>query len=227
MLDRILESLSSLLELSAAAPFIAFIAGVITSLTPCSLSQIPLVLGYVGKEASPGKAFRLSLVYALGSAVTFTAFGIAASLFGTLLGAAFSWWYIILGIIMMLMALQMWGIISIAPSTYLAAKNRHRGYIGALIAGIIGGVFSSPCSTPVLIALIAMIAAEESMMRGALLMLLYALGCTALSIALGSSPSLIRKVGQNEKMRKISKALNILLGILVFIIGAVLLYLGF
>ena len=72
-----------------------------------------------------------------------------------------------------------------------------------------------------------MIAAEESMMRGALLMLLYALGCTALSIALGSSPSLIRKVGQNEKMRKISKALNILLGILVFIIGAVLLYLGF
>ena len=227
MLDRILESLSSLLELSAAAPFIAFIAGVITSLTPCSLSQIPLVLGYVGKEASPGKAFRLSLVYALGSAVTFTAFGIAASLFGTLLGAAFSWWYIILGIIMMLMALQMWGIISIAPSTYLAAKNTRRGYPGALIAGIIGGIFSSPCSTPVLIALIAMTAASESMVRGAVLMLLYAAGCSALSVILGSSPSLIRKLGQKKEMRIISRILTFLLGLAVLIIGAVLLYLGF
>ena len=226
-MDSILESLSHLMTGNAAAPIAAFIAGVITSLTPCSLSQIPLVLGYVGKEASPGKAFRLSLVYAAGSAVTFTAFGIAASLLGTLLGAAFSWWYIALGIIMLLMALQIWGIINIAPSTYLAAKNRHRGYLGALIAGVIGGIFSSPCSTPVLIALIAMIAASESTVKGAVLMLLYSIGCTALSVALGSSPSLIRKIGQNDRMRKASKALSILLGCGVFIIGIVLLYLGF
>ena len=227
MLDSILEALSPMLESSVTAPIAAFLAGVITSLTPCSLSQIPLVLGYVGKEASPGKAFRLSLVYAAGSAVTFTAFGIAASLLGTLLGAAFSWWYIALGIIMLLMALQIWGIINIAPSTYLAAKNRHRGYLGALIAGVIGGIFSSPCSTPVLIALIAMIAASESTVKGAVLMLLYSIGCTALSVALGSSPSLIRKIGQNDRMRKASKALSILLGCGVFIIGIVLLYLGF
>ena len=227
MLDSILEALSPMLESSVAAPIAAFLAGVITSLTPCSLSQIPLVLGYVGKEASPRKAFRLSLVYAAGSAVTFTAFGIAASLLGTLLGAAFSWWYIVLGIIMLLMALQIWGIINIAPSTYLAAKNRHRGYLGALIAGVIGGIFSSPCSTPVLIALIAMIAASESTVKGAVLMLLYSIGCTALSVALGSSPSLIRKIGQNDRMRKTSKALSILLGCGVFIIGIVLLYLGF
>lgn len=226
-MDSILESLSHLMTVSAAAPIAAFIAGVITSLTPCSLSQIPLVLGYVGKEASPKKAFRLSLVYAAGSAVTFTAFGIAASLLGILLGAAFSWWYIALGIIMLLMALQIWGIINIAPSTYLAAKNKHRGYLGALIAGVIGGIFSSPCSTPVLIALIAMIAASESTVKGAVLMLLYSIGCTALSVALGSSPSLIRKIGQNDRMRKAAKVLSILLGCGVFIIGIVLLYLGF
>ena len=88
MLDSVLEGLSGLLANNAAAPIAAFIAGVITSLTPCSLSQVPLVLGYIGKEASPKKAFRLALVYAAGSAVTFTAFGVAASLFGMLLGAA-------------------------------------------------------------------------------------------------------------------------------------------
>ena len=227
MIDGILSSLSAMLSDPVAAPFAAFIAGIITSITPCSLSQIPLVLGYVGQEASTGKAFRLSLVYAAGSAVTFTSFGIAASLLGTLLGAAFSWWYLLLGAIMILMAMQIWGIISIAPSTYLAARNTKRGYIGALIAGVIGGIFSSPCSTPVLIALIAMIAASESTVRGAVLMLLYSAGCTALSVALGASPSLIRRIGQNEGMRKASKALSVLLGCGVFAIGIVLLYLGF
>ena len=81
MLDSVLQRLSeSIAESGWLSPVIALAAGLITSITPCALSQIPLVLGYVGKEASPGKAFRLSLVYALGTAVTFTAFGIAAAL---------------------------------------------------------------------------------------------------------------------------------------------------
>ena len=227
MIDGILSSLSAMLSDPVAAPFAAFIAGIITSITPCSLSQIPLVLGYVGQEASTGKAFRLSLVYAAGSAVTFTSFGIAASLLGTLLGAAFSWWYLLLGAIMILMAMQIWGIISIAPSTYLAAKNRKRGYLGALIAGIIGGIFSSPCSTPVLVALIAMIAATGSTVRGAFLMLLYSAGCTALAVVLGAFPSVIRRIGQNSGFRIVSRILDVLLGAAVFLIGLVLLYLGF
>ena len=228
MLDGILTKLSEAVGSAGwLSPVIALAAGLITSITPCALSQIPLVLGYVGKEASPGKAFRLSLVYAAGTAVTFTSFGVAAALLGTLVGNAGRWWYFVLGAIMVLMALQMWGIVNLVPSTYLAAANRRRGYIGALIAGVIGGIFSSPCSTPVLIALIAMIAASESTVRGALLMLLYSAGCTALSVALGASPSLIRRIGQNEGMRKASKALSVLLGCGVFAIGIVLLYLGF
>lgn len=226
MLDSLLESLSTLLSGPFAA-FAALLAGIITSITPCSLSQIPLVLGYVGKEASPGKALRLSLVYAAGSAVTFTAFGSVAAILGNLVGSAFSWWYIILGLLMVLMALQMWGIINIVPSTYLAAKNRKRGYLGALIAGVIGGIFSSPCSTPMLIALIALVAAEQNLVRGILLMLLYSIGCTFLAVVLGASPAMLTKLGKKEGFRKTAKVLNYLLGALVLLIGATLMYLGF
>ena len=143
-MDAILNTLSEAIRDGGIyAPLLALVAGVITSITPCAMSQLPLVLGYVGKEASPGKAFRLSLVYAAGSAVTFTAFGIAAALLGRLIGNAGRWWYILLGVLMILMALQMWGVVNIIPSTYLAAMNRKRGYLGALAAGILGGVFSS------------------------------------------------------------------------------------
>ena len=226
-MDSILESLSHLMTGNAAAPIAAFIAGVITSLTPCSLSQIPLVLGYVGKEASPGKAFRLSLVYALGTAVTFTAFGIAAALLGNLIGNASWWWYLILGILMILMALQMWGIVNIIPSTYLAAANRKRGYLGALIAGVLGGIFSSPCSTPMLVVILSIAGAEGEAIKGGFLLLCYSIGCTALAVLLGASPSLIRKLGQKESMRKASTVLNIILGILVLAIGLYMLYLAF
>ena len=108
----------------------------------------------------------------------------------------------------------------------VASYEQNGGYLGALIAGIIGGIFSSPCSTPVLVALIAMIAATESTAQGAFLMLLYSIGCTALAVVLGSFPSIIRKIGRNGTFRLVSRILNILLGAGVFLIGLVLLYLG-
>ncbi len=228
MIDSILSALSSSVAGAGwMAPVIAFAAGVITSITPCALSQLPLVLGYVGREASPGKAFRLSLVYAAGSAVTFTSFGIAAALLGRLAGNAGRWWYLLLGVLMILMALQMWEVVSIIPSTYLAAINRRRGYLGALAAGILGGIFSSPCSTPMLVALLSLAAAEGELLNGAFLLLLYSAGCTALAVVLGSSPSLIGKLGRNSRFRSAAKVLNIILGIAVLAIGLYMLYLAF
>lgn len=94
--------------------------------------------------------------------MTFTALGFIASIAGSLIGTPVSWWYIILGIIMVLMALQTWGIYEIIPSSYLLSKNTKKRFVGAFIAGILGGVFSSPCSTPVLIALLAIVAGKGS-----------------------------------------------------------------
>ena len=89
------------------APLLALLAGILTSVTPCSLSSIPLVVGYVGGtgQAEPKRALRLSLTFALGSAITFTALGVIASMAGRLIGTSASWWYIILGVLMVLMAL--------------------------------------------------------------------------------------------------------------------------
>ena len=228
MIESILRNMADMISQGGiSAPLIAFIAGIITAVTPCSLSQLPLVLAYVGREESPSKAFRLSAVYSVGLAVTFTAFGAAAALLGNLIGNAGKLWYMILGALMVLMSLQILGIFNPIPSTYLSAANKRRGYRGALIAGILGGVFSSPCSTPVIIALLTVIAAEGTLARGILLMLLYALGSSALALVLGFSPALIRKLGRSEKMHSVSRVLNAVLGIAVLALGLYMLYLGF
>ncbi len=229
-MEALLESLSALiLENAWLAPVIALLAGVLTSFTPCALSSVPLVVGYVGAKGqkSTKRSFLLSLTFALGSAITFTALGVMATLAGTLLGNYASWWFIILGIIMLLMALQTMGIYEIIPSSYLIAKSKRIGYIGALIAGILGGVFSSPCSTPVLIALLAVVASSESFIFGIVLLLLYSIGHGILAVICGTSVGFVEKLSQSEKYGRASKVLKLVMGILIALIGFYMFYLAF
>ena len=74
-MNEILESISVIIKESIwLAPLLALVAGMLTSVTPCSLSTIPLVIGVVGGtgQTETKKAFKLSLIFALGTAITFT-----------------------------------------------------------------------------------------------------------------------------------------------------------
>lgn len=210
------------------APLLALLAGVLTSLTPCSLSSIPLVIAYVGGiGVEPKKALRLSLVFALGAAITFSILGVIAASVGQLLGTGAKWWYLVLGVLMVLMALQTWEIVNVIPSTNLVGKSKLRGYLGALIIGMLGGVFSSPCATPVLVALLAIAAGSGNLRWGALLMLVYGVGHGALAVLAGSSIGAVNKLMQSERYGKLSRVLKIGMGILILFIGLYLFYLGF
>ena len=229
-MTAILKSLSELITKSAwLAPLIALLAGVLTSFTPCSLSSIPLVIGYVGGvgRRDTKRAFWLSVTFAAGAAVTFTVLGVVASLAGKLMGTSASWWYLILGVLMVLMALQTWGIYEIIPSSYLISKNTRKGFVGAFIAGILGGIFSSPCSTPVLIALLAIVAGKGSILWGILLLLLYSIGHGILAIVAGTSIGFVQKLSSSEKYGKASNVLKIAMGALILLIGFYMFYLGF
>ncbi|MEA4972463.1 Thiol:disulfide interchange protein DsbD [bioreactor metagenome] len=229
-MTQLLENISKIMIDSPwIAPFFAFAAGIITSFTPCSLSSIPLVIGYVGGtgERDVKRAFKLSLTFVIGSAVTFTVLGVIASTAGRLIGNSANLWYIILGVLMILMALQTWGIFEIIPSSYLLSKNTKKGFIGAFIAGLLGGIFSSPCSTPVLIALLAIVAGKGSLLWGILLLLLYSAGHGILAVVAGTSVGFVQKLSQSEKYGKVSAFLKFIMGSIILLIGFYMFYLGF
>ncbi len=229
-MDAILESLSELILSNVwLAPVLALLAGVLTSFTPCALSSVPLVVGYVGAsgQKTTKRALSLSITFALGTAITFTALGIMATIAGTLIGNYSSWWYIALGVVMLLMSLQTMGIYEIIPSSYLLSRSKKKGYLGALIAGILGGVFSSPCSTPVLIALLAVVAGSDSFAFGIVLLLLYSIGHGILAVICGTSVGFVQKLSQNEKYGKASSVVKVIMGILIALIGFYMFYLAF
>jgi cytochrome c biogenesis protein CcdA len=212
------------------APAIALIAGVLTSVTPCSLSSVPLVIAFVGGTGrkNPAAAFRFSLVFALGMAITFTALGTAASALGKLLNfGTSSWWYVLLGALMVAMALQTWGIFTLIPASYAQSRNTRRGYMGAFLTGILGGLFSSPCATPVLIALLALVSRNANPVWGVALLLLYSIGHSVLVIAAGTFMGLTGKLTQNHRYGIFARSVNILLGAGILVAGLYLLYLGF
>lgn len=211
------------------APILALLAGILTSFLPCSLTNIPLIIGYVGGtgEKNTKKALGYSLVFAIGSAVTFVVLGIVATTAGKLIGTTSTWWYIVLGVVMLLMALQTWGIFNFIPSTNLITKGKKRGFIGALLAGILGGLFSSPCSTPILIVLLAMIAGKANMLFGIFLMLLYSIGHSALAIIAGTSIGFVQKLNSNERFERIGTILKIVMGVVILFIGFYMFWLAF
>ena len=226
LLDKIAPLLT---EIGWLTPVLALLAGVITSFTPCALSTIPLVVGYVGgtSQKDSKTAFKLSLIFILGMAVTNTGLAVAATLAGKIVGNTNPWWYIVLGVLMVFMALQTWGIFEIIPSSYLISKNTKKGGIGALIAGLLGGIFSSPCATPVLVVLLAIVSIQGNILWGILLFVLYSIGHGVLSVIAGTSLGFVQKLAANEKYGKFSKILTIVMGFLILAMGLYMFYLGF
>ncbi|AGA68489.1 thiol:disulfide interchange protein [Desulfitobacterium dichloroeliminans LMG P-21439] len=230
IINQWLESISAGISMNSwVAPLLALVAGVLTSITPCALTSVPLVIGYVGGtgQREPGKAFRLSATFAIGMAATFTVLGTIASLLGRLVQGTGSWWYIFLGVLMLLMTLQIWEVYNFIPSSYAISRNTKRGFAGAFLAGVLGGFFSSPCATPVLVVLLAVVAKEGSLIWGIFLLISYSLGHSFLVLFAGTSVGFVQKLTSNEKYGQISKLLRIFMGLVVLCIGFYMFYLGF
>ena len=228
-MDSLIHNISHIIESNLyLAPILALLGGILTSLSPCCLSTIPLIIGYVGKDNNDTKkSFVLSVLFALGMTMTFTILGVVASLFGRILNINSNLWYIILGTIMVLMALQVWEVFSFVPSSYAVSKNKKIGYVGAFFAGALGGLFSSPCSTPILVVILAFVAKEGSLLYGTLLLLLYSIGHSILLIIVGTSTSTLRKITNSSNYGALSNVLKVSTGLIILILGFYMLYLGF
>ena len=206
----------------------AFAAGIVSSFSPCVLSTIPLIVGYVGGYARKDQklAYKYSFIFCLGIVITFTSLGIASALLGKLFTGAGRWWYIVLGGIMLLVGLQLIGVIEIGKNS-CRMPNRRKGLAGAFFLGILGGVLSSPCSTPILAAILAFVASKGNILLGIIMLFVYSIGHCILIFIAGTSVGLVEEISSSSKTLLFGKILKIVLAIIIFIAGFYLLYLGF
>lgn len=228
-MESILDSVSSALGNNIwLAPLLALIGGVLTSLMPCSISTVPLVIGCVGGGEAKGKrALGLSLLFALGSSITFITLGVIASAAGLLLEKAEVWMHLVLGLLLIVMALQMWGVIDLIPTGSMMAANRMTGAWGAFAAGLLAGVFAAHCATPMIVALLAIVIDRGRILFGIVLLLCFSIGHAVLSVIAGTSVGLVRKLTESPRYARADKIIKIVLGTVIFLTALWLLWEAF
>jgi thiol:disulfide interchange protein DsbD len=172
---------------------LAFGAGVATSFTPCVYPMIPITISIIGARSAGrrSKGFSLSLLYVLGIAVTYSALGTSAALTGSLFGSVLQNAWVLAGValVFVLMAFSMFGAFELqVPSGFAGRMNRVQGsgYPGAFLLGLVAGVVASPCIGPVLVAMLAWVAASGSAPLGFAVFFTFALGLGVLFVVLGT-----------------------------------------
>jgi cytochrome c-type biogenesis protein len=176
---------------------ILFIAGVLTSLTPCIYPMIPITAAIVGGSAvgdAPrprARTVMLTFAYVIGLATAYASLGLFAGLSGTIFGSVSTnpWLYFAMANLLVLAALAMLDVIPVRLPTALltrAATAGEGGKIsGALIMGAVSGLVAAPCSAPVMAAVLTWVTATKSGFLGFIYLFVFSLGMCTLLVVVG------------------------------------------
>lgn len=167
----------------------AFVAGLLSFLSPCILPLVPPFLCYMaGVSAtdlsSDARNLRpriliSALAFVAGFSVVFVALGSTASMAGRFVTSHLSMLGMLAGALIIVMGLHFLGIIRI-PLLYRSAtmqvEHRPAGLAGAFVMGLAFAFGWTPCAGPILAAVLLMAGSEDTAGRGALLLLAYSAG---------------------------------------------------
>ncbi|MGF1466490.1 MAG: protein-disulfide reductase DsbD family protein [Sandaracinaceae bacterium] len=162
---------------------IAFVAGLGTSLTPCVYPMIAITVSVFGASQAKTKlhAAGLSTMYLLGVCALFTPLGVAAAMTSTVFGAWMSspWVMFPLALFLAAMAISMFGAFDLALPPALQNRLARMGGIGprgAFVLGLVMGLIATPCTGPVIGALLAFVAQSQDVVFGGLAFFTFAVG---------------------------------------------------
>jgi len=156
MLEALTESLSNTVQCNPwLAPLAAFAGGLLTAANPCVLAMVPLMIGYVAGQntRSVARSFGMSLMFTIGLTLMFAILYLATWAASSLLQA--TWWTYIAATVCLLMGLHLMGILELRIPAPKGIRPGQRGFIGALLLGLLFGLVSLPCAGPILVALLA------------------------------------------------------------------------
>jgi len=181
--------------LIAAFP-VAFVAGLVSFLSPCILPLVPGYLSFAaGFSVNRGKVFLGSILFVLGFSVVFISFGAIFGGLGNQLVANEDLISRVLGAITIFLGFIFLGKFPFAP-TFRPKIKTTGGLVGAPLLGILFGVGWTPCIGPSLAAVQTLAFQESSAVRGALLSFGYCLGLGLPFMASGLF------LDRTEKLRK-------------------------
>lgn len=189
----------------SALPFL-YLAGVLTSLTPCIYPMIPITAAIVGGANADGtrppmaRTLVLTLSYVIGLATVYALLGVVAGLTGTMFGTVSTnpWLYFAMANLLLLSALAMLDVIPIRLPAALAGRAATAGTGGraggAFVMGAMSGLVAAPCGAPVMAAVLTWVTRTGSGLLGFVYLLAFSFGMCTLLVLVGLSSGAVARL---------------------------------
>ena len=203
MLDTIFLTINNwIVAESAIAGVGSFLWGMVSVLfSPCHLASIPLIIAYVGGQQQilgSRQASYYSMAFTLGLFITIALIGIICAILGRMLGDIGNYWQILVGLLLVWVALGMFGVEKFSMSGSLLYRLKLKGMIGAFGLGLAYGVLSGSCTFGFIAPILAIITVQQKVTAGVVLILLFAIGHCLPIVVAGSSAAMVKGVLENN-----------------------------
>ena len=214
-------------------PLAAFLAGILSFLSPC---VPPLVPGYVSLISGAtvedlqsdeghmlGKVMLHSLTFILGFSIVFIALGAVATGIGQLANEYHNLLAKLAGVIVIIFGLHLTGLLKI--KAFYADKRLHevKGGSSALGSFAVGFAFAfgwTPCIGPILTTILVFAGAQETVLKGVLLLAVYSLGLAVPFLL--TSLGVDRFLGFYTRFRRHLHTVEVVSGVLLIAVGVLI-----
>jgi cytochrome c-type biogenesis protein len=171
--------------------------------SPCHLASIPLIVAYVGGQQQILKsreAAQYAVAFTAGLFITIALVGIVCAILGRMLGDIGNYWQILVGLVLVWVALGMFGVqkCSLSGGLFLNRLNL-KGIVGAFGLGLAYGILSGSCTFGFIAPILAIITIQQKIASGIILILLFAIGHCIPIVVAGSSTAFVKGIMENSR----------------------------
>jgi len=231
-MEELFTSLTRAVEgTPAIALCAAFLWGILSIvLSPCHLSSIPLIVGFVDQHGrgSPRRAFGISSLFAAGILITIAAIGVITAAAGRMLGDVGKYGNYAIAVVFFVVGLVLLDVIPMPFSGPGRVGLQRKGFLAAFILGLVFGVALGPCTFAYMAPMLGVTfkLASTSVVYGAALLAAYGVGHCSVIVLAGTSTGWVQKyLNWNEKSKG-AVILKKVCGLLVLAGGVYLIYIA-
>jgi len=199
MIEEIFTKLTLALSGNFSLALVAALSWGVLSilLSPCHLSSIPLIIGYISSQGQIKlrRSFYLALVFAVGILMTIAFIGLITASMGRLMGDVGQWGNYLVAGIFILIGLYLMDIIRLDWKGLHIGNNIRNGLWGGFVLGLLLGIGLGPCTFAFLAPVLGIVfkTSSDNWLQAILLILAFGIGHCAVIVAAGSLTNLVQK----------------------------------
>ena len=207
----------------------AFVWGVLSVvLSPCHLTSIPLIIGYLSnnEKKSTKRAFALSVLFSLGILISIAIIGGITALSGRIIGDIGKIGNYVVALVFLVFGLNLLGILPLNWPGQRLAKPKRQGYLPIFILGLVFGLALGPCTFAFMAPMLGVVfrLTASKLAYGVFLLTAFGLGHCAVIAAAGTSSQWVQRMMNWDQRAKGVALLRKFCGVLVILGGIYLVY---